>query len=166
MSTRAPHGASPLPLENETRANSKQPVTGSGDSADAEQQSAARRKRRLLAGRVLTALAGLFLVFDGVSKLMMPAPVVEASTRLGFPLGLTPGVGFLLLVSTLVYLVPRTAVLGAVLLTGFLGGAVAVQMRAGSTTFETVFPVLVAILVWAGIYLRECRLSGIIPIRR
>ena len=119
-----------------------------------------------MAGRILTVLAGLFLIVDGVSKLMMPAPVVDASTRLGFPLSLTPGVGFLLLVLTVVYLIPRTAVLGAVLLTGFLGGAVAIQIRAGSAIFETVFPVLTAILAWAGIYLRECRVSGIVPIRR
>ncbi len=165
MSTSASHSSSPLSPDNEMPANSRQPVSATGDCAKAEQKSTAKRKRRLLAGRVLTALAGLFLVFDGVGKLMMPSQVVDASTRLGFPLSLTPGVGLMLLVLTAVYLIPRTAVLGAVLLTGYLGGAVAIQLRAGSPTFETVFPVLTAILVWAGIYLRECRLSGIFPIR-
>jgi hypothetical protein len=111
-------------------------------------------------------LAGLFLVFDGVGKLMMPAQVVEAFGRLGFPVSLGPGIGILLLVCTLVYLIPRTAVLGAVVLTSFLGGAVAIQMRAGSPLFETLFPVLIAILVWAGIYLRDCHLCSLIPLRR
>lgn len=166
MSTRAPNGSSPLPLDIEMPGNSMREVSAPGNCPQAEQQSAAKRKRRLLAGRVLTAFSGLFLVFDGISKLVMPAPVVDASTRLGFPLIVTPGVGFLLLVCTFVYLMPRTAVFGAVLLTGYLGGAVAIQLRAGSPTFETVFPVLTAILVWAGVYLRECRLSGIFPIRR
>jgi hypothetical protein len=106
------------------------------------------------------------MIFDGVGKLVMPAPVVEASVRLGFPVSLNPGVGVLSLVCTLVYLIPRTSVFGAILLTGFLGGAVAIQMRAGSPPFETAFPVLFAILVWAGIYLRECRLWGLVPVRR
>ena len=122
--------------------------------------------KRLWTGRVLTVLAGLFLIFDGVGKLMMPGPVVEAFGKLGFPVSLGPGIGILLLVCTLVYLVPRTAILGAVMLTGFLGGAVAIQMRAGSPLFETVFPVLFGILVWAGIYLRDCQLCKLIPLRR
>ena len=129
-------------------------------------QAASSSTKRIWTGRILTGLAGLFLIFDGVGKLMMPAQVVEASGRLGFPLSLCPGIGILLIVCTLVYLVPRTAVLGAVLLTGYLGGAVAIQMRAGSPLFETVFPVLFGILTWAGIYLRECRLCGIFPLRR
>jgi hypothetical protein len=91
---------------------------------------------------------------------------VEATGRLGFPVSLIPGVGILLLVCTLAYLVPRTAILGAILLTGFLGGAVAIQMRAGSPLFENLFPVIFAILMWGGVYLRECRLWGLIPVRR
>lgn len=118
------------------------------------------------AGWVLTVLCGLFLIFDGVGKLMLPAPVVEATVRLGFPANLIQGVGVLLLACTLVYLIPRTAILGAILLTGFLGGAVAIQMRAGSPPFENVFPVLFAILVWGGVYLRDGRLCTLIPLRR
>lgn len=158
-------GNAPAPDDGANGARSKQASTEKGDCGQGNQLAATRRRRRQLAGRVLTGLAGLFLIFDGVGKLMMPAQVVEASGRLGFPLSLTPGVGFLLLVLTLVYLLPRTAVLGAVLLTGYLGGAVAVQLRAGSTVFETVFPVLTAILVWAGIYLREERLRSVFPMR-
>jgi DoxX-like family len=142
-----------------------QPSRMPGDCGPSTTHTASSSKR-LWAGRILTVLAGLFLIFDGVGKLMMPVPVVEAFGRLGFPVSLGPGIGILLLVCTLVYLVPRTAILGAVMLTGFLGGAVAIQMRAGSPLFETVFPVLFGILVWAGIYLRDCQLCKLIPLRR
>ena len=97
---------------------------------------------------------------------MQPKQVIDAFLRLGLPVSLSSGIGILLLICTLLYLIPRTAVLGAVMLTGFLGGAVAIHMRAGSPLFETVFPVLFGILVWAGIYLRECRLCAIFPLRR
>ncbi len=96
---------------------------------------------------------------------MMPVQVVQACQRLGFPVNLSPTLGVLLTLSTLLYAVPRTAVLGAVLLTGYLGGAIAIQMRAGSPLFETVFPVLFGIVVWAGIYLRDCRLRRVFPVR-
>jgi hypothetical protein len=114
----------------------------------------------------LTVLCGLFLIFDGVAKLLMPAPVVESTVRLGFPANLISGVGILLLVCTLIYLIPRTAILGAILLTGFLGGAVAIQMRAGSPLFDNVFPVFFALLVWGSVYLREGRLCTLVPLRR
>jgi hypothetical protein len=123
-------------------------------------------KARLWTGRVLTALAGLFLLFDAAGKLVMPVFVVDAFRRLGFPVNLGVGIGILLLISTVVYLIPRTAVLGAVLLTAYLGGAVAIQMRSGSPIFETIFPVIFALLVWAGVYLRECRLWAVLPLRR
>jgi DoxX-like family len=121
---------------------------------------------RVRIGWALTVLCGLFLIFDGVGKLLMLAPVVEATVRLGFPTNLIQGVGILLLACTLIHLIPRTAILGAILLTGFLGGAVAIQMRAGSPPFETVFPVLFALLVWGGVYLREPRLCTLLPLRR
>ena len=81
------------------------------------------------------------------------------------PSSMRPGVGVLLLIYTLVYLLPRTAVLGAVLLTGFLGGTVAIQLRAGSPIFETISPVLFSIVMWAGVYLREDRLRSLLPLR-
>jgi hypothetical protein len=115
---------------------------------------------------VLTGLSALFLVFDAVGKIMLPKQVLDASSRLGFPLSLIPGVGILLLLITIVYVIPRTAVLGAVLITGFLGGAMAIQMRAGSPTFELLFPLIFALVVWGGVYLRECRLHRILPLRR
>lgn len=81
-------------------------------------QAASGATKRPWAGWIVTTLAGLFLIFDGIGKLMMPVQVVEASGRIGFPLSLCPGIGILLIVCTLIYLVPRTAVLGAILLTG------------------------------------------------
>lgn len=121
---------------------------------------------RVWTGRILTALTTLFLLFDAIGKIAMPPQVMSAFVRLGFPTRRSPDVAVLLLVSTLFYAFPRTSVFGAVLLTGFLGGAVAIQMRAGSSTFETVFPVLIGVLLWAGIYLRECRLGNVFPLRR
>ena len=145
-------------------------VPGCGDpgtnAIESVAQGATRSRWRPRTGWVLTVLAGLFLIFDGVGKLVVPVQVADAAVRLGFAVNLMPGIGILLLVCTLVYLIPRTAILGAVMLTGYLGGAVAIQMRAGSPPFENVFPVLFGILVWAGVYLRECRLCAIFPLRR
>jgi hypothetical protein len=123
-------------------------------------------KVKLWTGRALSMLAILFLLFDAVGKFMMPTPVVQAFARLGLPMTLGVSIGVLLLVSTIVYAIPRTATLGAVLLTGYLGGAVAVQMRAGTSTFETVFPVLFGVVVWAGVFLRDCKLRAVFPMRR
>lgn len=123
-------------------------------------------KGLLWVSRILSGVTVLFMLFDAAGKFMMPPQVVEACTRLGFPVSLAVSVGILLLVSTIIYAIPRTAVLGAVLLTGYLGGAVAIQMRAGSSTFETVFPVLFGVIAWAGVYLRDCKLRAVFPVRR
>ena len=117
------------------------------------------------AGRMLSALVILFLLFDAVGKITMPPPVMNSFLRLGISPRLSATVAILLLVSTLLYAIPRTAVMGAVLLTGYLGGAVAIHLRSGSAFFETVFPVLVGMLTWTGIYLREDRLCELFPIR-
>lgn len=117
-------------------------------------------------GRILSALTALFMLFDAFGKFAKPTPVLEACARLGIPTSQIFGIGVLLLISTIVYAIPRSAVLGAVLLTGYLGGAVAIQMRAGSPTFETVFPVLFGIVLWAGVYLRDCGLRRVFPIKR
>ncbi len=140
-----------------------------GQPAVMERQSGEARTAsigRIWTGRVLSALAVLFLLFDAVGKFVMQPQVVQAFARLGFPLSLSISVGVLLAVSTIIYAIPRTAVLGAVLLTGYLGGAVAIQMRAGSPTFETVFPVLFGVIVWAAVYLRDCKLRAVFPVRR
>ena len=123
-------------------------------------------KAMLWTGRVLSGLSILFLLFDAAGKFAKPAQVVDAFSRLGIPMSLSTSVGMLLVACTILYAIPRTAVLGAVLLTGFLGGAVAIQMRAGSPAFETVFPVIFGVMVWAGIYLRICSLRKIFPVFR
>lgn len=121
---------------------------------------------RLWTGRVLTALATLFLLFDAFGKFARPPQVTEAFARLGFAASWSVEIGAILLVCTLLYAIPRTTVLGALLLTGYLGGAVAIQWRAASPVFETIFPILFAVLMWAGVFLRDDRLWSVLPIRR
>src|SRR5580692_12489161 len=115
-------------------------------------------KGMLWAGRIISGLVGLMFAFDSVGHLMKPAPVVEAFVRLGYPLSASVGIGVVLLVCTAIYLIPKTCVLGAILLTGYLGGAVSTHVRAGSSIFETIFPVIFGGLVWAGIFVRDERL--------
>src|SRR5580704_16962082 len=117
-------------------------------SCDFPLQTSSASKKMIWTGRIPTVLSGLFLLFDGAMKLVKPAPVVEATSHLGFP----EGVGLVLLACTILYLILRTAVLGAIFLTGYLGGAVAVQVRAGSASFETLFPVIFGALVWGGLF--------------
>jgi hypothetical protein len=107
----------------------------------------------------------LFFVLDGVGHLMKPAPVVDAFARLGYPLSTSVGIGLLLLICTAIYVTPRTSVLGAILLTGYLGGAVSTHVRAGSSLFETMFPVILGLLVWAGLFARDAELRKAIPLR-
>lgn len=116
----------------------------------------------MLGGRILIVLTALFMLMDGVMKIVKPVQVLEANIRLGYPVSTLSGIGIALIVCTVIYLIPRTALLGAVLLTGYLGGAVASNVRAGSGMFETIFPVLFAVLVWAGPWLRDRRLRSLI----
>ena len=111
-------------------------------------------------GRAIGALAALFLLFDGAIKVLQLAPATDSFAQLGFPAGLTLGIGVLELACLLVYVLPRTAVLGAVLLTGYLGGAVASQVRAGVGLFPIVFPLIMGALIWGGLLLRDDRLRA------
>jgi hypothetical protein len=122
-------------------------------------------KGRVFTGRVLSALVVAFMLFDAAGKFFMPAPVVDAFKRLGVPLSVGLSIGLLLLMCTIVYAIPRTAVLGAVLLTGYLGGASAIHLRAGITVFETIFPIIFGVIAWAGIYLREPKVGKVVPVR-
>ena len=123
-------------------------------------------KTSLWAGRIISALVVLFLIFDGVTKVMKVPAVMEATARIGFPANLIPAIGILLLACTAVYVIPRTSILGAILLTGYLGGAVVTNLRAGSSLFgETLFPVYFGVFVWAGLYVRDERLHALIPLR-
>ena len=129
------------------------------------QQSASVSKSRLWAGRIISGLPALFLLVDGIMKLVKPAPVVEATVKLGYSENVIVPLGIVLIVSTVLYLVPVTSVLGAILLTGYLGGAVATHVRAGDGLFSMVFPVIFGGLLWLGLYLRDDRLRALVPLK-
>jgi hypothetical protein len=115
----------------------------------------------------MSALVALFLLFDTALHLVRPAAVVGAFARLGYPLSASVGIGIVELICLVIYLIPRTAPFGAVLLTGLLGGAIATHVRAGSPVFEAlVFPLLIGGLIWGGVWLRDARLRELIPVRR
>jgi hypothetical protein len=137
-----------------------------GSSSSSTTQPVEAAKGALWSGRVLSILAVLFLLFDAAGKFAKPVQVIDAFARLGLPIGLSVTIGVLLTVCTVLYAIPQTSILGAVVLSGFLGGAVAIQLRAGSPAFETIFPVLFAIMIWAGVYLRTPELRRVLPIRR
>ena len=122
-------------------------------------------KKTLWAGRILSGLPTLFLLFDAVMKFVKPAPVIKGTVELGYPESVILGLGIVLLVCTILYAIPRTAVLGAILLTGYLGGAVATHVRVGGPLFAIVFPVFFGAMIWGGLYLREERLRALIPFR-
>jgi hypothetical protein len=115
-----------------------------------------------LAGRIVSGLAAVFIAIDGVMKLATPEPVVEAMAKLGYPDRLAVGIGVLVLACLAVHLYPRTAILGAVLLTGFLGGAIASQVRIEAGVFSLVFPVILGAMIWGGLYLRDERLRTLV----
>jgi len=115
------------------------------------------------AGRGISGFIVLFLVFDGVGKFFKPSPVVEAFAGLGFPIELAATIGGVLLLCTLLYVIPHTSIAGAILLTGYLGGAVAIQLRVGAPLFSHVlFPVYCGALLWAGLFLRNHRLRALV----
>lgn len=118
------------------------------------------------AGWVVSGLVILFLVFDGATKVLQVAPVLEACARLGLTAGMAAGIGALLLACTAVYAAPRTAVLGAILLTAYLGGAVAIHVRGGSGWFEIAFATAFGGLAWLGLVLRDPRLLRTILLGR
>jgi DoxX-like family len=122
-------------------------------------------KGRLWTGRIISGLVVLFLLFDSITKVMKVRAVMEASTQLGYPANTIFTIGIILFVCTAFYIIPQTAVLGAILLTGYLGGAVAANLRIGSAMFNTLFPIVFAALAWTGLYLRESRLGALIPFR-
>lgn len=123
--------------------------------------------KSLWAGRIVSALVVLMLLADSVSKIIKAAPVLKAQAELGFPDSLTVCIGYILLICTFIYAIPRTSVLGAVLLTGFMGGGVAVKLRIDDSLFgQVLFPVYIGAMVWGGLLLREDRLRALIPILR
>ena len=130
-------------------------------------QSAPTGSTMLWAGRIISGLVVAFLLFDGAIKLVPLDVVITTSQELGIPTQLARTLGVLTLTCTLLYAFPRTAVLGAILLTGYIGGAIYVHVRAGSPMFShTLFGLYLALLAWGGLWLRDARLRALIPWQR
>ena len=127
-------------------------------------QTVPASKKTLWAGRIISGLVVAFLLFDAIIKVVKLAPAVEGTARLGYPVSVVLPLGIVLLVSTALYAMVRTSVLGAILLTGYLGGATATQVRVQDPWF--LFPVLLGVLVWTGLFLRDDRLRALIPLRK
>jgi len=126
-------------------------------------QTAHVSKKMLWAGRILSALPVLMLLFSGVMKLVKPAAVLEGFVGLGFPESFALGIGIVEIACAVLYVIPRTSVLGAILLTGYLGGATATHVRIGEPIF---IPIVLGVLVWGGLYLRDERLRALLPLRQ
>jgi hypothetical protein len=122
---------------------------------------------QLWTGRVLYVLAVLFLLFDSVMKVLKMAPAIQGTVELGYPEGAVFGIGIVQLICLALFVTPPTAVFGAILLTGYLGGAIATHVRVGNPLFTHVlFPIYVALLVWGALWLRDERLRTLVPLRR
>lgn len=122
---------------------------------------------QLWTARILGGIAVLFLLFDTVIHLIPNQQVLDAFTELGFPPHLSVTLGVIELIGLILYLLPQTSVLGAIIWTGYLGGAIATHVRVGNPLFShTLFPVYIAVLLWAGIFLRDGRVRELIPIKK
>ena len=119
--------------------------------------------RRLWAGRILSGIAVAFLAFDAIGKLLRVAPVIEGTVQLGYPESAIVPIGVLLAIGVVLYAIPKTSVLGAIYLAGYLGGAVATHVRVGDPiATHALFPVYVALFVWGGLALRSPRLTALL----
>jgi len=130
-----------------------------------DSQTTADSKSWVRAGYIISALPVLFLLFDGVAKLFKPPFVLEATVQLGYPESVIIGIGGALTACVVLYVIPRTSILGAILLTGYLGGAVSAQVRIGAPPFSVIFPIILGILLWLGLYMRDRQLRALIPLR-
>ena len=120
----------------------------------------------LWAGRIISVLPALMLIFGGVMNLLKPASVLQEFGRLGYSESVAFGIGILAITCAVIYLIPSVSVLGAILLTGYLGGAVATHVRVGDPVFNVVMPILLGVLVWGGLFLRDERMRELIPFRK
>jgi hypothetical protein len=119
-------------------------------------------KKMLWAGYIISALPVLMLIVSGAMKLVKSAPVVEGLVRFGYPVSLALGIGLVELACVAIYMIPKTSVFGAILLTGYLGGATATHLRIGDPFFA---PIVLGVLVWGGLCLRDARLRALLPLR-
>jgi hypothetical protein len=124
-------------------------------------------KKMLWTGRIVSGVIALLLLLDAVMKILQVPQVMEGTVKVGYPAGAVRPIGIILLLCLICYVIPRTAVLGAILLTGYLGGAVATNVRISSPLFSyTLIPVYVGVLVWGGLFLQDQRLRTLIPLRK
>ena len=130
-----------------------------------EPQPAPASKAMVWTGRVMSTLPALFLLFGGVMNLAKPDFVVQGTMKYGYPESVIVPLGIVVIACTVIYLIPRTAVLGAILLTGYLGGAVATHVRADEGLFAILFPVFFGALLWGGLVLRDAKLRALLPWR-
>lgn len=136
-----------------------QDFTGAGNRT-----ASASSRRAVWTGRVLSGLAVLFLTFDSIGKLLQVPPVMAGSQELGYPASTVFPMGVILLLCVVAYVIPRTSLLGALLLTGYLGGAVATHVRVGNPLLtHTLFPIYFAFFIWGGLVLRDARLRAFLP---
>ena len=121
-------------------------------------------RKALWTSRIVSGIAVLFLLFDAIGKLMRPAAVIEGTTQLGWPVSVILPLGIIQVICLIAYLIPRTSILGAILWTGYLGGAIATHVRIGNPLFSHIlFPVYIAALLWLGLWLRDRRLRALLP---
>ena len=116
-------------------------------------------------GRIISAIPVLLLIFSSSMKFLKPVQVVDEFTRLGYPEHVIFGLGIVELACAVIYAIPQTAIFGAILVTGYLGGATATHLRVGDPTFNIVMPVILGVLIWAGVFLRDARLRKLLPLR-
>jgi hypothetical protein len=128
-------------------------------------QGAVVSKKSFWAGRILSILIVLLMLFDGISKVMKPASVVQGFAQAGWPASLVVAVGAIALVCTALYAIPRTSILGAILLTGYLGGATASNLRIGLSMMIVLAPAILGVLAWVALFLREPRLRVLVPLK-
>jgi hypothetical protein len=125
----------------------------------------ATSKGMLWTGRVISALVVLFMLFDCITKIIKLPQVIDASVKMGFTVGMVVGIGWTLLACVILYVIPQTSVLGAILISNYLGGAVATNVYVHNPVFNSCFAIAFGVLTWLGIYLRESRLRALIPFR-
>ncbi len=120
--------------------------------------------KKLWAGRIMSSIAVLLILFDSITKLLETPQVINATAKLGYPVNLIPVIGLILLILTILYIVPLTSILGAILLTGYLGGAVASNLRIMNSLFSNkLFPIYFAIILWGGLFLRNSFIHRFVP---
>ncbi len=141
-----------------------QPITTYRPATPIAKSPPAPRKL-LWTGRILTGFSGALLLLDGAMKLVQPPEVVRATVQMGYPESVIAGIGITLLACTLLYLVPRTSVLGALLLTAYLGGAVATNVRAEQPAWHSAMAIIFACVVWGGLWLRDARVRELINLK-